>query len=149
MGFSGGLKVAPTQQEVGGASWVCLLPGNEAISKGSIICLCFCRPFFFFLFIYFSVCAVDRFKAAFPEALSRQPGGGGGGPNLILRSSNIPQSNITRLRSYHIQRDGGGQYFSIILLLFLSSKPPPTLAFFSLPRLRALIGPNERTSVKC
>lgn len=71
---------------------VCLLPGNETISE---VC-----NLFMFLSPHF--CLSGRFKAAFPGALSLSQRGR---PNLILRSSNIPQSNITRLRSYNIQRE--------------------------------------------
>lgn len=47
----------------GGGSWVCPLPGNEAIWK--------VHNLFMLLLSHF--CPSDRFKAAFPEALSREP----------------------------------------------------------------------------
>lgn len=50
----------------GGGSGVCLLPGNEAISKVHNL----------FMFLSSRFCPSDRFKAAFPEALSWEPEGG-------------------------------------------------------------------------
>lgn len=76
----------------------------------SVICLCFRRPIF--------VRRID------PKLLFLRPyhGSQRGGPNLILRSSNIPQSNITRLRSYHIQRERAIFFHhSSFLSLFQSS----------------------------
>lgn len=104
----GGLLPTSREEEMGGL-WVCLLPGNEAVSKVHNL----------FMFQSSRFCPSDRFKAAFPEALSWKPEGR---PNLILRSSNIPQSNITRLRSYHIQRERAIFFHhSSLLSLFQSS----------------------------
>lgn len=85
----------------------------------SIICLCSCCPVF--------VRQIDSkllFLRPYHESQRRRP-------NLILRSSNIPQSNITRLRSYHIQRERA--------ILFHHSSPPSppqsstNAGLFSLP----------------
>lgn len=72
----------------------------------SVIFLCFSHPDF-----------VHRID---PKLLFLRPyhGSQRGRPNLILCSSNIPQSNITRLRSYHIQR-GRAIFFHHSSLLFL------------------------------
>lgn len=79
--------------EVKGREGGCVpLPGNEAISKVHNL----------FMFLLSRFCPSDRSKAAFPGPYR---GSQRGRPNLILRSSNIPQSNITSLRSYHIQRE--------------------------------------------
>lgn len=76
----------------------------------SIICLCSSRPVF--------VHRIDS-KLLF---LRPYHGSQRGRPNLILRSSNIPQSNITRLRSYHIQRERAIFFHhSSLLSLFQSS----------------------------
>lgn len=76
----------------------------------SVICLCFRRPIF--------VRRIDS-KLLF---LRPYHGSQRGRPNLILRSSNIPQSNITRLRSYHIQRERAIFFHhSSFLSLFQSS----------------------------
>lgn len=72
----------------------------------SIIFLCFSHPDF--------DCWIDP-KLLF---LRLYHGSQRGRPNLILRSSNIPQSNITRLRSYHIQR-GSVIFFHHFSLLSL------------------------------
>lgn len=48
-----------------GGLWVCLLPGNEAVSKVHNL----------FMFQSSRFCPSDRFKAAFPEALSWKPEG--------------------------------------------------------------------------
>lgn len=104
----------------------------------SIICLCFRHPVF-----------VRRINS---KLLFLRPyhGSQRGRTNLILRSSNIPQSNITRLRSYHIQKERAIFFHhSSLLSLFQSSTNAGLFFLLSLPRLSSLIGQNERTSVKC
>lgn len=101
-----------------GELWVCLLPGNEAVSMVHNL----------FMFPSSHFCPSDRSKAAFPEALSWKPEGG---PNLILRSSNIPQSNITRLRSYHIQRERAIFFHHSSLLSLFQSSTNASLFFLS------------------
>lgn len=119
-----------------GGLWVCPLPGNEAVSK------------VYNLFMFPSSHFVRRID---PKPLFLRPyhGSQRGRPNLILRSSNIPQSNITRLRSYHIQRERTIFFHHSSLLSLFQSNPNAGLFFHSLPRLPSLIGQNERTSVKC
>lgn len=105
--------------------------------KRSIICLCFCRPVF--------VRRIDSkllFLRPYPRSQRRRP-------NLILCSNNIPQSNIARLRSYHIQRERAIFFYHSSPLSLLQSSANAGLFFASLPRLPSLIGQNERTSVKC
>lgn len=98
----GPLKVASSLLGGGG------LPGNEAVSKIHNL----------FMFVSSRFCPSDRSKTAF----LRPYHGSRGGPNLILRSSNIPQSNITRLRSYHIQRERAiFSHHSSLLSLFQAS----------------------------
>lgn len=83
----------------------------------SIICLCFRRP----VFVHW----ID------PKLLFLRPyrGSQRGRPNLILRSSNIPQSNITRLRSYHIQRGRAIFFHHSSLLSLLQSSTNAGLFF--------------------
>lgn len=92
----------------GGCGCVCCLEMKPF--QTSIICLCSSRPVF--------VHRIDS-KLLF---LRPYHGSQRGRPNLILRSSNIPQSNITRLRSYHIQRERAIFFHhSSLLSLFQSS----------------------------
>lgn len=104
----GGLLPTSREEEMGGCGCVCCLEMKPF--QRSIICLCSSRPVF--------VHRIDS-KLLF---LRPYHGSQRGRPNLILRSSNIPQSNITRLRSYHIQRERAIFFHhSSLLSLFQSS----------------------------
>ncbi len=85
----------------------------------SIICLCFRHPVF--------VRGINS-KLLF---LRPYHGSQRGRTNLILRSSNIPQSNITRLRSYHIQKERAIFFHHSSLLSLFQSSTNAGLFFFS------------------
>lgn len=131
----GGLLPTSREEEMGGCGCVCCLEMKPF--QTSIICLCSSRPVF--------VHRIDS-KLLF---LRPYHGSQRGRPNLILRSSNIPQSNITRLRSYHIQRERAIFFHHSSLLSLFQSSTNAGPFFPLLPRLPSLIGQNERTSVKC
>lgn len=93
----------------------------------SIMYLCFHRP----------VLSAGLIQSCFSSGfIVEARGWGGRGGNLIPLSSNIPQSNITRLRSYHIQRGRAiFSHHSLLCLPVSSSR-------------RSFIGRNKRTSVE-
>ena len=118
----GGLLPTSREEEVGVGGCVCVCCLEMKPFQRSIICLCSSRPVF--------VHRIDS-KLLF---LRPYHGSQRGRPNLILRSSNIPQSNITRLRSYHIQRERAIFFHHSSLLSLFQSSTNAGPFFFSSPK---------------